>query len=61
MPEYLVIWEIDIEADTPRDAALEALEIQRNIGSEATVFKVKEKGTFGKHDGEEVIIDLLEE
>ncbi len=37
---YLVIWEINIEADTPEDAAKEALRIQRNPESIATVFRV---------------------
>jgi hypothetical protein len=41
---YRVIWEIDIDADSPRHAAELALEIQRDMGSTATVFKVKERG-----------------
>lgn len=40
MPNYLVRWEIDIEADTPREAAVKALEIQRDTESIATVFHV---------------------
>ena len=40
MPLHRVIWEIDIEADTARDAARKALDIQRNPKSIATVFKV---------------------
>ena len=46
MKTYQVTWEIDIEAESPREAAQEALNIQRRI-SDATVFNV---------DGE--IIDL---
>ena len=43
MPLHRVIWEIDIEADTARDAArVKALEMQRNPKSIATVFKVAE-------------------
>ena len=37
---YRVRWEIDIEADSPRQAAVKALEIQRDRNSMATVFEV---------------------
>jgi len=37
---YRVKWEIDIDADSPRQAALEALKIQRDRNSMATVFEV---------------------
>lgn len=40
MTRYLVTWEIDIEADSPREAAEAALHIQRDPDSIATVFKV---------------------
>ncbi len=40
MTQYLVKWEIDIEADTPEDAARQALEIQRDPESKATCFEV---------------------
>ena len=33
-------WQIDLEADSPREAAEKALEIQRNPDSIATVFDV---------------------
>ena len=36
--QYQVRWEIDIEADTPQEAAEEALHIQRDADSIATVF-----------------------
>ena len=42
MPRYFVQWEIDIEADTPELAALEALKIQRDCNSLATFFNVSE-------------------
>lgn len=42
MPEYLVTWEINICAETPSEAADEALRIQRDIESSATVFDVYE-------------------
>ena len=35
-----VTWQIDLEADSPREAAEKALEIQRNPDSIATVFDV---------------------
>lgn len=54
MPTYLVTWIIDIEADTPRDAAQKALEIQRDPESIATVFEVKGRAM------EAVSIDLSE-
>ena len=45
MREYRVRWEIDIEADTPEEAAALALAIQRKPDSIATVFDVWEHGT----------------
>lgn len=56
MPEYRVKWDIDIEADSPREAAKEALSIQRDPGSEAVVFEVVDTDS-----GEIFTIDLLEE
>ena len=41
MPDYLVRWDIDIEATSPRDAAKKALEVQRDPKSIATVFFVR--------------------
>jgi len=38
--EYQVVWTIQIEADTPRDAACAALAIHRDQGSTAIVFEV---------------------
>ncbi|MEE8489909.1 MAG: hypothetical protein V3S43_06200 [Acidimicrobiia bacterium] len=40
MIEYRVTWTIDLEADSPRVAALAALAIQRDQDSIATVFEV---------------------
>lgn len=37
---YKVVWEIDIEADNPEKAAQQALEIQRDPESIATVFRI---------------------
>jgi hypothetical protein len=39
--EYRVVWEIDVEADSAREAAEKALEIQRRPDSIAIVFTVK--------------------
>ncbi len=56
MPMYHVTWEIEIDADTPRDAAERALEIHRNPQSIATVFTVAD--TSDALDPEGVEIDL---
>jgi len=40
MTSYRVSWEIDVEADSPREAAEKALEIQKRPDSTATVFRV---------------------
>lgn len=45
MVSYLVIWMIDIEADSPQEAAEEALRIHRDPESIATVFEILDKGT----------------
>lgn len=52
--EYLVTWHIDIDADTPEEAAKRALEIQRNPESIATVFRVQ---TLDRST--DVTVDLL--
>jgi hypothetical protein len=41
MPTYYVKWEIDIDAENHEEAAREALAIQRDPGSIATVFDVR--------------------
>ena len=45
MPNYLVTWMIDIEAESPTEAALAALAIKRKPDSIAVVFKVRDKHT----------------
>lgn len=50
-----VVWEIDVEADTPEEAARQALAIQRDLQSTATVFDVTDAA------GNTVQIDLEEE
>jgi len=42
MTDYRVVWEIDVEASTPEEAAREALKIQRDPESEAVFFTVKD-------------------
>lgn len=53
---YLVTWEIDIWAHDAKDAAEQALVIQRDKMSTATCFQVIEPNT-----GETVEIDLNED
>jgi len=40
MNTYRVVWEIDIDAKSPKEAVKQALQIQRDSGSEATYFEV---------------------
>jgi hypothetical protein len=40
---YRVEWNIDIEADTPEDAAKQAIEIHRDHESTATIFQVTDQ------------------
>ena len=54
MNEYSIVWEIQVSADNPEDAARRALAIQRDPDSTATVFEVNDE--FGV----ETIIDLDE-
>ena len=43
MTNYLVRWEIEIDADSPAKAAEAALHIQRDSDSIATVFEVYQR------------------
>lgn len=52
--QYLVTWEIDVEADNHYEAATKALAIQRDVESTATVFTVKDSVTLVPHQ-----LDLL--
>lgn len=57
MPRYIVRWEIEVEADTPEDAAFEALVIQRDPDRTGTCsFDVRDPMT-----GERQTIDLTPE
>jgi hypothetical protein len=55
MYHYRVIWEIDICAANPQEAAKQAREMQIAAGSTATVFDVIDE------DGEKTQVDLLEQ
>ena len=54
--KYVVVWTIDLEAETSRQAAAKALAIHRNPDSIATVFDVYDQDRGGK-----VMIDLTPE
>ncbi len=45
MSSYLVRWEINIDADSPVEAAKEARRIQLDTSSTATVFEVIDEET----------------
>ena len=57
MRTYTVIWQIEVDAETPQDAASEALKIQRDNESMATVFDVRE---FGSTSATKYQADLLD-
>lgn len=54
MGNYLVTWEIDAEAESPREAAQEAFDAMQREDTWATVFTVEDLDT-----GKKVLIDLL--
>ena len=56
MTQYIVLWEIDVETKTPREAAKKALAIHRNPDSIATVFDVYDQSRGGK-----ITVDLTPE
>lgn len=59
MNDYIVRWEIDIEAENPQNAARQALAIHRNPESIATVFIVEDKAnkdTISVDVQEEVVV-----
>ena len=55
MTTYTVTWTMEIDAETPEEAAREALEIHRDPASLATVFDVYDE------DGNYTRVDLLEQ
>lgn len=52
---YRVTWSIDVEADSPREAAEEAQRIQRRYNSDAAVFHVLR---HDQDDSQEKTVDL---
>jgi hypothetical protein len=54
MKTYTVKWTIEIDSETPEEAARETLEIQRDPASLATVFDIYDE------EGNCTRIDLLE-
>jgi hypothetical protein len=57
MKTYRVVWEIDIDAENADEAALLALEIQRDVDSIATIFEVCEFSKLKTRDGYWVTIN----
>ena len=55
MPDYTIEWRIELAAETPVDAARQALEIMRDPASTSTVFTVLDD------EGETHEIDLEED
>lgn len=55
MPSYYVSWDIQVDADSPEDAALQALDTHRDPESTATVFLVTDEDTNAT-----VLIDTYE-
>ena len=59
---YRVRWEIEVEAETPREAAERARHHQTKPGTTATVFKVAEARRYAiRRYGDPVAIDLSPE
>jgi len=52
--EYRVSWFIDVDAESPREAAEKALQIQRDPASTAVVFDVAEAAGVTGLDGEDL-------
>jgi hypothetical protein len=58
--EFTVSWSIDVEADTPEDAAREAQAIQRDPDSSATIFRVTPTNDPEGGEDIDVVRDALE-
>ncbi|WP_454887935.1 hypothetical protein [Sphingomonas oryzagri] len=61
MPEFRVRWEIDIEADNPKEAPARALIVQRDNdpANSATVFDVRRR--IGNGFGVAICVDLSDQ
>ncbi|MBA7709946.1 hypothetical protein ES703_118872 [subsurface metagenome] len=53
MPDYNVKWEIDLNADSPQEAAIEAMRVQRDVSSIASVFTVTDEA------GNQTVVDAV--
>lgn len=60
MREYMVHWSIELTADSPEEAARQALEIQRDPDSLATVFHVMTTASADLREQVNVSVDLAE-
>lgn len=58
---YKVLWEIEIEAGSHEEAAKEALDLQKDPDSMATVFSVQELNDDMLPIGKMVLIDPIED
>lgn len=58
MTEYKVKWEVKIYADSPKEAARAALELQRDATGVAEFLVTEVVGTFGSRDW---LIDIRKE
>jgi hypothetical protein len=57
---YRVLWEIEIEAETPLEAAEKARHYQTKPCTTATVFEVAEVHPYAiRRHGDPVVIDLI--
>lgn len=54
MPEYHLEWEIDLTADSPLEAAKEALAVQRDLNAITSVFTVTDE------DGNVTVVDAVD-
>ena len=59
MTTYRVTWKIDIDADSPEEAAARALITHRDPESTATVFELEWQNVDGSFDSD--VIDLSED
>jgi len=65
MNEYIVVWVMQLDADSPMEAAEEARRIQLDLGSYATSYEVSEscnvKPNFLVGEFETIDLDVAEE
>lgn len=61
MSEYLVVWAVELDANSAEDAARKARLMQRGLHTTATVFRVTEHCAVCEcyHESDTVEIDLM--